>query len=85
MRALLALILSTLQSQAHHLVKYDGIEGEAKFVVQEWGQPAEPEEVEAEDREVGVWQAKEQMFSDKMTYIKLWIWYLKVFQVNWYL
>ena len=81
MRALLALILSTLQSQAHHLVKYDGIEGEAKLVVQEWGQPAESEE---EDREV-VWQAKEQMFSDKMTYIKLWIWYLKVFQVNWYL
>ncbi len=64
MRALLALIMSTLQSQA--LVKEDrpGVKGDAE-VVQEGDQPAGSEDVEAEDG--GLRQAKEQMFSDKMT------------------
>ncbi len=45
--------------------------GEAEEVVQEGGQPAGTKDMEAEGGDVGVQQAKEQMFSDKMTYIEL--------------
>ena len=53
--------------------------------MREGGQPAGSEEVEVEDGEDGVQQAKEQMFSYKMIYVEVRICKLKGFQVNRYL
>ena len=47
------------------------MQGEAEEIMREGGRPAGSEEVEAEDGKVAVRQAKEQMFSDKITYVEL--------------
>ncbi|CAL8371046.1 unnamed protein product [Arctogadus glacialis] len=63
---------SALLGQAHYLVEEDrpGVKGDAEEAVREGGPPARSEEVEVEDGEVAVWHAKEQVFSDKITYIE---------------
>ncbi len=86
MRAWLALILNIPQSQVHHLSQEDwqGAEGEQELVCEGEGQPAGPEEAQAEDVEVREQQAKEQTFLDKMLFVELMSCKLKDLQMNGY-
>ncbi len=67
MKRLLALI--TLQSQPHRQIREDrpGVSEEGEVVMTEGGQLAGSHEVEGGATDVGVRQAEEQMFLDKMT------------------